>query len=423
VEYLYLFFYLFFVVWFGFKSPGFILLIIVLLMIINNIVFVSMGLPNWAKIIFLIGLFLMTCLRGGDRCNLVSLTSWRNYGHLYVLGIIVMVVVMVLQMILFENGLSEWGQDKFANFLFPGVFLSISVFVLMKSYYFSESIMRSFLLAGIIFFVVFYAYDLSAGLNIYHRRDTNFVKGLNAIEMGRVAGLFCLVSILLFFFKKSQLYVSVSLFILSGYWVFMVGTRGAFVALIISVLIFYFYYENKGSRILHMSAIFIFMVFMLNVFDVEKYPLFSRLLELVQDDFSTRETSAGARVYFWGEAIDQFIQNPIMGIGFGRFADIYGVYPHNLFLEVLVEIGLIGFIGFLLMMYMSLKSVVFLLTSEEKKNVFFASLWVYYFVNSMFSGNLIINQEFFVMCGVVCGIKTGLDDELRDLRSSDLIPV
>lgn len=42
---------------------------------------------------------------------------------------------------------------------------------------------------------------------------------------------------------------------------------------------------------------------------------------------------------------DDFVSNPIFGIGYGRFIfdGRYGLYPHNLIIEMLCELGIIGF--------------------------------------------------------------------------------
>lgn len=44
--------------------------------------------------------------------------------------------------------------------------------------------------------------------------------------------------------------------------------------------------------------------------------------------------------------LELFLQNPVTGVGFGRYSlwGNYGNYPHNLFIEILCELGIIGFL-------------------------------------------------------------------------------
>lgn len=68
------------------------------------------------------------------------------------------------------------------------------------------------------------------------------------------------------------------------------------------------------------------------------------------DRFSTTATSIsqgslGGRGAIWRGGIDVFLQHPIVGVGSGgfRYATELGKAPHNTFLSVLVDLGVIGF--------------------------------------------------------------------------------
>jgi len=56
-------------------------------------------------------------------------------------------------------------------------------------------------------------------------------------------------------------------------------------------------------------------------------------------------TTAGERVYLAKVALQNFIENPILGRGFGRMKWLYDPV-HNAFLEILSELGLPGFVAF-----------------------------------------------------------------------------
>src|SRR5699024_5743082 len=60
-----------------------------------------------------------------------------------------------------------------------------------------------------------------------------------------------------------------------------------------------------------------------------------------------RESSSG-RFDLWKNAFQSWLQHPILGSGFYQLSDYSNssAHPHNLFIQVLTETGLIGF-GFL----------------------------------------------------------------------------
>jgi putative inorganic carbon (HCO3(-)) transporter len=67
--------------------------------------------------------------------------------------------------------------------------------------------------------------------------------------------------------------------------------------------------------------------------------------------------SFDARFEIWKTAINSFISYPITGIGPGTFQDYFPPYPkwgvpqpHNIFLAFLLQTGLVGFVGFMLIL-------------------------------------------------------------------------
>jgi len=55
----------------------------------------------------------------------------------------------------------------------------------------------------------------------------------------------------------------------------------------------------------------------------------------------------GGRGLWLLKGVELFFQNPIFGVGFGRYSlwGIYGTYPHNIIIEMLCEIGVVGFLA------------------------------------------------------------------------------
>jgi O-antigen ligase len=75
---------------------------------------------------------------------------------------------------------------------------------------------------------------------------------------------------------------------------------------------------------------------------------------LVRAPWAEEGQSAAMRLLFWGLAAALFLRSPAIGVGYGNFRDLYnlpgiasGVYDvHNLYLQLLSETGLLGFLSF-----------------------------------------------------------------------------
>jgi O-antigen ligase len=59
-------------------------------------------------------------------------------------------------------------------------------------------------------------------------------------------------------------------------------------------------------------------------------------------EFSTQEESAGQRVEAWYEGLQMLRENPMFGIGYGRFTDFHNLTAHNSFVLCFAETGLLG---------------------------------------------------------------------------------
>src|ERR1035437_1758125 len=69
-------------------------------------------------------------------------------------------------------------------------------------------------------------------------------------------------------------------------------------------------------------------------------------IALLQGDSQARGTAV-QRLGYYGAALDSWLKRPLLGWGIGGWSMAYWhqdirEYPHNLFLEVLVEQGLVG---------------------------------------------------------------------------------
>lgn len=180
-----------------------------------------------------------------------------------------------------------------------------------------------------------------------------------------------IATIIFFFFlrKEKKSKVNIISYISNGYLLLLIlteGTRGAVLSIV--VLSFFIAYlkinQNIKKEIKYLyPTIYIAVGALLFwiTFNIERIILSYSLLltklgfksatliktsNLIEDEgiigvFNSRDT-----VYL--NAIDLFKESPIWGHGIGSYADFYhGTYPHNMFLQLMVEGGLILTIPFL----------------------------------------------------------------------------
>jgi len=129
------------------------------------------------------------------------------------------------------------------------------------------------------------------------------------------------------------------------------GSRGAFVGMV-GTLLFLLYKEKK---------LMIGLV-MLAILSIPAYYLVSdRYVERIESigEYEADE-SVGVRFQLWRAAVDMVIDYPVFGVGTGNFANAYGgtyrekdsasLYwsPHNVFIQIITELGLVGFTIYIL---------------------------------------------------------------------------
>jgi len=111
------------------------------------------------------------------------------------------------------------------------------------------------------------------------------------------------------------------------------------------------------------------------------------------------------RLEYTKNAIEHFMKNPIFGIGMGEFMYLYGGkgnYPHNLLLESIVSFGIFGILIFWPAFLFSFQNSINVLRSQNLKNVEIVALWfIFFFIDSMFSGSLSDLRTLWLFMGIL----------------------
>jgi O-antigen ligase len=154
------------------------------------------------------------------------------------------------------------------------------------------------------------------------------------------------------------LFLTVLIFQTRGIWI-------SFALLVLSWILFRIFFSRGDfrKRIVHAMSIFVKIAFFLVVFLI----ILSPYLQTIQERASQLITGTGTvslRFFLWGIALKLFWLHPISGVGIWQFAPVAeqlpemknlvlfqfvrGLSPHNRFLEILAETGILGALTFLI---------------------------------------------------------------------------
>lgn len=144
----------------------------------------------------------------------------------------------------------------------------------------------------------------------------------------------------------------------------------------------------------------------------------SNINELFSSTVEEGYVEGGGRGIWLLAGVQLFLDNPILGVGFGRYNLMgdYDAYPHNLFVEILCETGIVGFV-----VIIGLLVLMLVLTRQSIRRYIYYLLAL--FVMAMASGcmydNIIIFTLVFAAVSFIPSrqIKFITTDESRELQT------
>lgn len=132
----------------------------------------------------------------------------------------------------------------------------------------------------------------------------------------------------------------------------VLGSRGAVLGVILCVLLLLLYRNNKNLRILSFKSLLVALSFITTILFFE--PIITFVYENLQDhnissyslmrmvnSLNDGSSLSSGRDDIYAVAISGIRDNLILGSGIGSFDNYSGAYPHNIFLQVLYEGGLL----------------------------------------------------------------------------------
>jgi len=207
------------------------------------------------------------------------------------------------------------------------------------------------------------------------------------------------------------------------YCIFLVGCRGPLISAILGLIFYLIITFNKKKKIsftISVILFFIVIVWITNfniIFSIMgKVPNISGYsLEQIKEGMSTKE-----RLGLYSSAITLFAQKPILGAGVSGFP---GGYPHNIFLEIAAENGIIGLIIFICFLFAIIKKGFWFLVSHfpklDKQSKIVGSiiltLCVSLFIEKQFSYGLDMHKDLFVFFGLVINLSLAKSRNKEDV--------
>ena len=130
---------------------------------------------------------------------------------------------------------------------------------------------------------------------------------------------------------------------------------------------------------------------------------------------NSHDASSNGRTALWHLAWRTFADHPLFGVGTGGYhgVDPNNLYPHNLILETLAELGLIGgilVVATIVFGSLGLRTVWLRGTNVDRQDVaIVASFIAAAFANAMFSGDISTNNPLWLALGLALGLRVRTD--------------
>lgn len=335
------------------------------------------------------------------------------------------IIVLLAILSLTYTSAPIYGTDKLLRFLtITSLAFFIPFFLLQKK----EPVIRFFI--GFIVLSLLMIFDILSGGLSPGEIGFHGAFGSNYLAVGRIAGTALIIICFYFLMSAQSIFIRLfwlCLIPLMTAGIFLSGGRGPLLSLVVSILTILVYIISiLGKRFLAFSTsinktdihLFILIVILI-AFGMGVVIGFSDYLSTIFMRLELLGAGGGEsvleRVERFKKAIEAMVSFPtsITGLGIGGFGVFYesfddkrGAYPHNIFLEIGSELGILGLFAFLLLIYWSFSNALFNIkksvsNNDKFLNITFLSLFVFMLINSSVSGDINDNRLLFTWIGLI----------------------
>lgn len=196
--------------------------------------------------------------------------------------------------------------------------------------------------------------------------------------------------------------------------------------------------ENVVKLIITLMTVIFFVIILYNSINFKDDSVivsFANELESTIQGLIEGEDVSNGRSVLFAHAWEQFKNNPIIGIGWKEFMNNslglirndMGSHPHNIYLQILSEFGLVGFIFFftpvMYLYYKTFQTIRFLTTHKKLLIQWRAGVQFSFFIQTFFllyglTGNPITDYNFLLLYFFACSISLSA---LVNLNKSEVL--
>tara|TARA_B100001250_G_C19737172_1_gene761322 strand:+ start:42 stop:1295 length:1254 start_codon:yes stop_codon:yes gene_type:complete len=255
-------------------------------------------------------------------------------------------------------------------------------------YMFASSSLISYLIVINLIYQFFFKIDLFGNASTPYRMSGFFGDELIAGQVLFILSMPALMSS--YFFLKSNSYMKLffmltSVTILIG--ILLSGQRTSLFNYLISLFLFLFFFKENFNFNLKKIFFSIFLIFFILIWSINDFYIrFVVLLSKQVNNFFNTSYSA-----FYETGINLWLKNPFLGVGLKNyrhlcenelyFSNYKGIpcanHPHNIYIEILSELGIFGLIIFLfLFILVTITSLKNMINSNHESKVYFGPFFL-----------------------------------------------
>jgi O-antigen ligase len=236
---------------------------------------------------------------------------------------------------------------------------------------------------------------------------------INAIVIGLYGNALFILSIYSLMFIEHKRLLSklfVAFLAVTGFFNLLIAaSRGPFLTMVFLLLFMIFFkYKTVKTKFgflfktIGASLIIAFIALSSGVLDnaVENFSIFSRLDEL---NNNLKTGAKETRNYEYQSALDQFYNNPIIGDQYVTTYD--GLYPHNIYLEILMSIGIVGMIVFLAIHYEIYKRILYIFKTKNHRFFILLVVLLLTLFAAMTSGGIALAPELWMIMALFFSVR------------------
>lgn len=222
----------------------------------------------------------------------------------------------------------------------------------------------------------FYFIQIRSFMTLF--RQKNYLYGRssslfdNPNHLGIFLALMFIIGLYFFIYNKKKIYIVGNIIIILG--LLFAGSRSALLALFIGILLL-LGWSNK-YKIMHiklknlMMIIIVLIILSIIIFSSSQFNRIDIMFEALKS--RDLETATGYRATIWRNALVMFKDNLVFGVGSGNFQQEVVSYMgesrgiHSMYLSLLVENGLVGFLLFIIFLIRTWNRSKFIIETRDK---------------------------------------------------------